>query len=159
MSAEIIQFGGPGVARKMTAVVDKPIAPRRGRVVFQFKGQEYEASFIDSDLYWIRKTAYRIQNGKRVRCSATTRKSDPSPQLVAAARAALAKPAGETRHMGEVDAATLRAVKLVERIKRISTSIGQHIKAGDVPGDLMMELGEWAHTALDALPPLESKFV
>lgn len=157
MSAQIIQFGGMSVARNRTAVPDEPIVPRRKVVVFQFEGQEYEARFIDSELYWIRKTAYRIQNGKRVRCSATT-KRDPSPELDAAARAAFAKPANETRHMGEVDAATVNAVKLVERVKRISNSIGQHIKAGDVPPDLMMEFGEWARTALDALPPWESEF-
>jgi hypothetical protein len=34
---------------------------------------------------------------------------------------------------GRVDAATINAVKLVERVKRISNSIGQHIKAGDCP--------------------------
>lgn len=161
MSAQIIHLRKPASIPQNRGAVREPVAREengRRKVLFRFDGQEYEALFDGTDLEWIRFTSYRIQNGKRVRCSITNRRSDPSPELKAAAFAALAKPANETRQMWEVDAATLSAVRLVERVKRISNSIGQHIKAGDVPPDLMMEFGEWARTALDALPPLESEF-
>lgn len=162
MTAQIIHLRSkrPASIPQNRSAVREPLAREengRRTVLFQFDSQEYEARFDGADLEWIRFTAYRIQNGKRVRCTITSRRRDPSPELEAAAFAALARPASETRPMWEVDAATLSAVQSVERVKRISNSIGQKIKAGDVPPDFMVEFGEWAHTALDALPPWESE--
>ena len=129
----------------------------RGKVLFQFEGQEYEALFIDGGLQWIRTTSYRIQNGKRVRCSMTRRHDVPSPQLEAAALAALANPAPETAPLGVVDAVTLDAVERAETIKKAVNRMAQQIKAGKVPADVTARFGIWALAALATLPPSESK--